>query len=109
MIKRWLPWLLKGGVSFGLIAWVLSKVDPAAAWQQAKTIDGGMLALSVLLMTLQIGLGAVRWALVLRALSRRSTGSRRWRFTISAASSRSCCPGRWAATPCACGSPAATG
>ncbi len=69
MIKRWLPWLLKGGVSFGLIAWVLSKVDPAAAWQQAKTIDGGMLALSVLLMTLQIGLGAVRWALVLRALS----------------------------------------
>ncbi len=69
MIKRWLPWLLKGGVSFGLIAWVLSKVDPGAAWQQAKTIDGGMLALSVLLMTLQIGLGAVRWALVLRALS----------------------------------------
>lgn len=69
MIKRWLPWVLKGAVSFGLIAWVLSKVDPAAAWSQAKTMDGAMAALSVVLMLVQIGLGAVRWALVLRALS----------------------------------------
>lgn len=69
MIKRWLPWVLKGGVSFGLIAWVLSKIDPAAAWNQAKSIDGTMALLSVVLMMAQIGLGAVRWALVLRALS----------------------------------------
>lgn len=69
MIKRWLPWVLKGGISFGLIAWVLSKVDPVAAWDQAKSIDATMALLSVVLMLAQIGLGAVRWALVLRALS----------------------------------------
>ncbi|HLO79186.1 MAG TPA: lysylphosphatidylglycerol synthase transmembrane domain-containing protein [Magnetospirillum sp.] len=69
MIKRWLPWVLKGGVSFGLIAWVLSKVDLAAAWNQAKSIDAAMALLAVVLMMAQIGLGAVRWALVLRALS----------------------------------------
>lgn len=69
IIKRWLPWVLKGGISLGLIAWVLSKIDPAAAWQQAKGIDGGLLLLSVVLMLVQIALGAVRWALVLRALS----------------------------------------
>lgn len=69
MIKRWLPWILKGGISLGLIAWVLSKIDPAAAWDQAKSMDGGMALLSVVLMMAQIGLGAVRWALVLRALS----------------------------------------
>lgn len=69
MIKRLLPWLLKGGVSLGLIAWVLSKIDPAAAWNQAKSIDGAMALMSVVLMMAQIALGAVRWALVLRALS----------------------------------------
>ena len=69
MLKRLLPWVVKGGVSFGLIAWVLSKVDLAQAWDQAKGIDGGMAALAVLLMMVQIGLGAVRWGLVLRALS----------------------------------------
>ncbi len=69
MIKRWLPWVLKGGISFGLIAWVLSKVDPAAAWNQAKSMDGWLALLAVVLMAAQIALGAVRWALVLRALS----------------------------------------
>ncbi|MBX9635568.1 MAG: flippase-like domain-containing protein [Magnetospirillum sp.] len=69
MVKRWLPWIVKGGISFGLIAWVLSKVDLAAAWDQAKSIDPVMAFLAVLLMVFQIGLGAVRWGLVLRALS----------------------------------------
>jgi uncharacterized protein (TIRG00374 family) len=69
MIKRWLPWVLKGGISFGLIGWVLSKVDMASAWAQAKSIDPGMAALAVVLMVAQIILGAVRWGLVLRALS----------------------------------------
>ncbi|MGE5475910.1 MAG: lysylphosphatidylglycerol synthase transmembrane domain-containing protein [Bacteroidales bacterium] len=69
MIKRWLPWVLKGAVSFGLIGWVLSKIDPAAAWDQAKGLDAGMALLSVVLMLVQTALGAVRWALVLRALS----------------------------------------
>ncbi|MCR6630866.1 MAG: flippase-like domain-containing protein [Magnetospirillum sp.] len=79
MIKRWLPWILKGGISFGLIAWVLSKVDLAAAWEQAKSIDPVMAVLAVMLMVAQTVLGAVRWALVLRALS----ASFQWLQTLS--------------------------
>lgn len=69
MIKRWLSWVIKGGISLGLIAWVLSKVDPATAWQQAKSIDITMAVLAVVLMAAQVLQGALRWALVLRALS----------------------------------------
>ncbi|MBC7906532.1 MAG: flippase-like domain-containing protein [Rhodospirillaceae bacterium] len=79
MIKRWLPWIVKGGISFGLIAWVLSKVDMAAAWTEAKSIDPAMAVLAVVLMVFQIVLGAVRWGLVLRALS----AAFHWLQTIS--------------------------
>lgn len=68
MVGRWLPWLVKGGLSAGLIAWVLSKVDLAAAWAQAKAIDPSMLAAAVGLMIVQLLLGAVRWGMVLRTL-----------------------------------------
>lgn len=68
-LKRWLPWVLKGGLSLGLIAWVLSKVDLAAAWQQAKSVDPALLLACLALMAVQIALGAVRWGVVLRALS----------------------------------------
>ena len=68
MVKRWLPWLVKGGVSAIAIFWVMQKVDIGAAWQQARGIDPGMLALSIVLMVVQIKLGAVRWGMVLRAL-----------------------------------------
>lgn len=79
MIKRVLPWIVKGGVSFGLIAWVLSKVDLAAAWAQATSIEPSMAALALVLMVCQIFLGALRWGLVLRALS----AAFHWLRTIS--------------------------
>ncbi|MBC7950872.1 MAG: flippase-like domain-containing protein [Rhodospirillaceae bacterium] len=79
MIKRLFPWIIKGGISFGLIAWVLSKVDMAAAWDQAKAIDPAMAVLAVVLLVFQIMLGAVRWGLVLRALS----AAFHWAQTIS--------------------------
>lgn len=69
MLKRWLPWLLKGALSVGLTGWVLSKVDLHAAWRQAGTLDPAMAWLGVGLMMVQIALGAVRWWVVLRALS----------------------------------------
>ncbi len=69
MVKRWLPWLLKGGVSIGLIAWVLSKVDLAQAWHQAQNVDPWMLFLAIALSLAQVAVGAVRWGVVLRALS----------------------------------------
>ncbi|CAA7616235.1 conserved membrane hypothetical protein [Candidatus Terasakiella magnetica] len=68
MAKRWLPWILKGALSIGLIWFVFSKVDVASAWDQAKTLDPLMLALAVGLSLIQVWLGAVRWWLVLRAL-----------------------------------------
>ncbi|MEW5728720.1 MAG: lysylphosphatidylglycerol synthase transmembrane domain-containing protein [Pseudomonadota bacterium] len=71
MVKKWLPWVVKGGLSVGLTAWVLSKVDLAAAWQQAKAIDPAMLVMSVALMVFQTVLGAVRWGMVLHALESR--------------------------------------
>ncbi|MBI2236800.1 MAG: flippase-like domain-containing protein [Magnetospirillum sp.] len=69
MVKRWLPWVLKGGLSAGLIWFVFGKVDLASAWQQAKEIDPAMLAVAYGLMVAQIILGAVRWDLVLKALA----------------------------------------
>jgi uncharacterized membrane protein YbhN (UPF0104 family) len=68
MVKRWLPWVLKGGLSAGLIWFVFSKVDMDSAWRQAKEIDLLMLAMSFGLMFAQILLGGVRWDFVLKAL-----------------------------------------
>lgn len=79
MVKRWLPWIVKGGISLGLIAWVLSKVDVAQAWSQATAMNPAMAMLAVILMLAQIALGAVRWGLVLRALS----APLRWMQTAS--------------------------
>ncbi|MFD2234885.1 lysylphosphatidylglycerol synthase transmembrane domain-containing protein [Phaeospirillum tilakii] len=67
-MKRWLPWLLKGALSAGLIWFVFRKVDLASAWSQAKTLDPLMLVLALALALFQVWLGAVRWWLVLRAL-----------------------------------------
>jgi uncharacterized membrane protein YbhN (UPF0104 family) len=71
MLKRWLLWLLKGGISLGLIWWVLSKVDLAHAWIQARTVDPWMLAVAILLSLFQVVVGAARWGVVLRALAAR--------------------------------------
>ncbi len=71
LVKRWLPWVLKGGVSLGLIWWVLSKIDLSGAWVQAESIDESYLVLAVALTLVQIGLGAARWGMVLRALGER--------------------------------------
>ena len=68
MVKRWLPWVLKGVLSVGLIWFVLGKVDLASAWSQAKTLDPAMLALALGLGVGQVLLGAVRWWFVLKAL-----------------------------------------
>jgi len=68
MVKRWLPWLLKGGLSIGLIWFVFSKVDLASAWERARDLDPAMLGIAVGLALFQVWLGAMRWLIVLRAL-----------------------------------------
>ena len=69
MIKHVLPWVLKGGLSLGLVAWVLSKVDLSTAWSRVVDMDGAMVVVAVVLMLIQTALGALRWGLVLRALA----------------------------------------
>jgi len=68
MVKRWLPWVLKGSFSVGLIWFVFSKIDLTSAWAQARTLEPTMLIVALLLGLFQVWLGAVRWWLVLRAL-----------------------------------------
>jgi uncharacterized protein (TIRG00374 family) len=68
MVKRWLPWVLKGVLSAGLIWFVFNKVDLGSAWNQAKSLDPAMLAVALGLGVVQIVLGAGRWWLVLKAL-----------------------------------------
>ena len=69
MVRKWLPWVLKVGLSAGLTWWLLSKVDLGEAWTKFKSMDPEMLGLAVALMLLQLVLGALRWGVVLRALS----------------------------------------
>jgi uncharacterized protein (TIRG00374 family) len=68
MVKRWLPWVLKGVLSVGLIWFVFHKVDLESAWNQAKGLDPWMLAAAFGLGIVQVVLGAGRWWLVLKAL-----------------------------------------
>jgi len=69
MVRKWGPWLLKGGLSVGLTWWLLSKIDVGEAWAKFQSMKPDMLALGVAFMLLQLALGAVRWGVVLRALS----------------------------------------
>ena len=79
MIKHVLPWVLKGGLSLGLVAWVLSKVDLSTAWSRVVDMDGAMVVVAVVLMLIQTALGALRWGLVLRALE----AVFRWSSTVA--------------------------
>ena len=73
MIRKWGPWLLKGGLSVGLTWWLLSKVDLGEAWSRFQSMKPSMLALGVGFMLVQLALGALRWGVVLRALSAQLT------------------------------------
>ncbi|MBY0430816.1 MAG: flippase-like domain-containing protein [Rhodospirillales bacterium] len=68
MLKRSLPWLLKGGLSAALIWFLLYKLDMAAAVRQAALIPPAMLVLVLAMILLQILMGAVRWRAVMGAI-----------------------------------------
>lgn len=68
MLKKWLPWALKLGVSGFLIWYLLSAFDVGAAWERAQGIEPGMAALAGGVLCLQIAIGAERWAVVIRAI-----------------------------------------
>ena len=71
MMRKWWPWLLKGGLSVGLTWWLLSKVNVAEAWIKFQSMDAGMLTLGIGFMFVQLALGALRWGVVLRVLGGR--------------------------------------
>lgn len=74
MIRKWAPWLLKGGLSIGLTWWLLAKVSLSDAWTQFQSMDPWMLALGIGLMFVQLALGALRWGVVLRVLGSKLSG-----------------------------------
>jgi len=73
MVRKWAPWLLKGGLSGGLTWWLLSKVDLGEAWVKFQSMDPWMLTLGIVLMLFQLALGGLRWGVVLRALNSKLT------------------------------------
>jgi hypothetical protein len=68
-VPRSVLFLAKGCVSAGLVAWLISKVGLASVWQQAQGLRPDMAAVAILLMLVQIFLGALRWGVLLRALA----------------------------------------
>lgn len=68
MVKRWLPWVVKGLLSAGLIWFAFRNIDLTEAWGRAKTIEPAMLAIALTVGICQIFIGAGRWWLVLRSL-----------------------------------------
>lgn len=67
-MPRWIPWLLKGALSVGLIALVLSRIDLGGAMTRIAGGDPLWLLGAGGLILGQIALGALRWRLVLGAL-----------------------------------------
>ena len=69
MLKRILPWLIKGGISVALIVWVLARADLSMVGQQISQLGWRPVVVALLLLQIQTVVGAVRWGFVLRALS----------------------------------------
>lgn len=55
-------------VTIGLLAWLVSKVDPSSLFQQLSRGDSLLLLCGTLVLALQPLLGALRWRLILRRL-----------------------------------------
>jgi len=69
--RRWLPWILKLGVSISLIGYLLGKVGVEGAWSRAQAIPLKLIASATALLVLQTVLWALRWSLVVRAMGKR--------------------------------------
>ena len=68
MLKKWLPWVVKLALTAALFAYLAGKIDVAAAWNEAKQIDLGLLAAAAVVLLLQIPIGGFRWTAVIRAI-----------------------------------------
>lgn len=69
-------------VTIGLLAWLVSKVDPSSLVRQLSRGDALLLLCGTLVLALQPLLGAVRWGLILRRLGVRLpvAGIVRWTY-----------------------------
>lgn len=68
MVKRWLPWAIKLGLSGLLIWYLLGKVDIAAIGERLRNVDPGLLAVALGLCLVQMGVCALRWHVALKAI-----------------------------------------
>lgn len=73
VFKRWGPLFLKLGIAGGLLAFVFSRVDLAKVSGILLAADPAMIAMSVVLASLNYPLGGVRWWCVVRALGDRAS------------------------------------
>ncbi|WP_142849781.1 lysylphosphatidylglycerol synthase transmembrane domain-containing protein [Telmatospirillum sp. J64-1] len=71
MIKTWLPWIFKLTLTGALFWYLAQKIDFVQAWERGRTADPLLLLLACLLLVVQVGLGAVRWDVVMRAIRAR--------------------------------------
>lgn len=68
MLKKWLPWVVKLALTAALFVYLAGKIDFAAAWNEAKEIDLGLLAAAAAVLLLQVPIGGFRWVSVIRAI-----------------------------------------
>lgn len=72
--------LLRVGVSGGLLAWVLSKLDLANMWSQAKLLNPWAWVAALALSIVAQSLCSVRWWTLAQALGIRASVARMWRL-----------------------------
>ena len=64
-MPHWLRTLLKAGVTFGVLLFLLNKVDLEVSVDLLAKTDIGVATLSIIVLVIQVGLGILRWHLVM--------------------------------------------
>ena len=66
-MRSLLTWVVKIGVSAGLLWWLLTKIDRAALWQQLQSASPSWIAVALLLYLAMLMVSAWRWHQLLEA------------------------------------------
>lgn len=66
-MRSLLTWVVKIGVSAGLLWWLLTKIDRAALWQQLQSASPGWIAVALALYLAMLAVSAWRWHRLLEA------------------------------------------
>jgi uncharacterized protein (TIRG00374 family) len=67
-MKKWLGFALKAGLSVGILALIAARTDLRAMFSSLASIDGGVVALVLVLIILQTVVAAYRWVVIMRGV-----------------------------------------